>query len=143
MDAFSTFFKIITRKVVIRKKRIVKRRKKTITSVKEYTAKKRAARLLVLDLLEKVNKIYNFEYGQVAIRNQKTRWGSCSSQGNLNFNYKIVDLPPRLAEYIVVHELCHLKEMNHAASFWNLVAVAMPDYKEARKELKNSGIRLG
>lgn len=143
MNAFDTFFKIITRKVVIRKKRVVKRKKKTTTSIKDYTAKKRAARLLVLELIEKVNKIYNFEYGQIAIRNQKTRWGSCSNHGNLNFNYRIVDLPPRLAEYIVIHELCHLKEMNHATSFWNLVAVAMPDYKEARAELKNSGIRLG
>ncbi len=143
MNTFDTFLKIITRKVVVRKKRVVRKKKKTLASTKEYLAKKRAARVLVLDLLEKVNKIYNFEYGQVAIRNQKTRWGSCSSQGNLNFNYKIVDLPLRLAEYIVVHELCHLKEMNHAASFWNLVAIAMPDYKEARKELKNSGIRLG
>jgi hypothetical protein len=62
-------------------------------------------------------------------------------KGNLNFNYKIALLPERLADYIIVHELCHLKEVNHSQKFWNLVAKMMPDYLEIRNELKRSGIK--
>ncbi|MFA5730367.1 MAG: M48 family metallopeptidase [Candidatus Paceibacterota bacterium] len=62
-------------------------------------------------------------------------------KGNLNFNYKIALLPERLADYIIVHELCHLKEVNHSQKFWNLVAKMMPDYLEIRNELKKSGIK--
>lgn len=136
MFLFQNFFNVKNEKKVIR---IVRRKKPR--GAKEYHLKKEAARALVVELLEKVNKTYGFEYGRVAIRNQKTRWGSCSSQGNLNFNYRVVDLPLRLAEYIVVHELCHLKEMNHGKSFWDLVAIAMPDYKEARRELKETKMK--
>ena len=74
--------------------------------------------------------------GRVAIRNQRSRWGSCSKQGNLNFNYKIALLPDALADYIVVHELCHLGEFNHSQAFWDLVAVAVPDHRERRAELR-------
>lgn len=73
---------------------------------------------------------------RLAIRNQRTRWGSCSKQGNLNFNYKIALLPERLADYIIVHELCHLGEFNHAKAFWDLVAMAIPDHEQCRVELR-------
>lgn len=86
--------------------------------------------------LEQYNRIYNFQYNRICIRDQKTRWGSCSIQGNLNFNFKIIFLHPKLADYIVVHELCHLKEMNHSKSFWDLVAETVPDHKELRRKLK-------
>jgi predicted metal-dependent hydrolase len=94
------------------------------------------ARALVLKKIGELNRVYNFDFGRVAIRNQKTRWGSCSQAGNLNFNYRIAILPDRLADYIVAHELCHLREMNHSQKFWNLVAVAIPDYAICRRELK-------
>ncbi|PIP23438.1 MAG: hypothetical protein COX90_01110 [Candidatus Nealsonbacteria bacterium CG_4_10_14_0_2_um_filter_38_17] len=71
------------------------------------------------------------------MKNQKTRWGSCFKKGNPNFNYKIALLSQRLADYIVVHELCHLGELNHSQKSWNLVAKAVPDYPEIRDELKN------
>ena len=144
----SSFFSLLNfLKKVFGVKRLYKKRtvstKNTRAVVNDYLVKKRNAYHLVVELIERVNKIYGFEYGTIAIRNQKTRWGSCSSQGNLNFNYRIVDLPPKLAEYIVVHELCHLKEMNHGPSFWKLVEQGMPDYRQVRSDLKNCGVRLG
>lgn len=75
-------------------------------------------------------------YGRITIREQKTRWGSCSSKGNLNFNWKLVLVPPELLDYVVVHELAHRIEMNHSQQFWTVVEHEMPDYRERRKRLK-------
>ncbi|CCZ35950.1 metal-dependent hydrolase [Firmicutes bacterium CAG:646] len=75
-------------------------------------------------------------YGRVTLREQKTRWGSCSSKGNLNFNWKLILLPLELLDYVVVHELAHRKEMNHSAAFWKVVEEVLPDYRERRKALK-------
>jgi hypothetical protein len=102
----------------------------------DYLQKKEAARRLVYSRLEYFNQFYNYNYRAVSIRNQATRWGSCSKKGNLNFNYRLVDLVPRVADYIIVHELCHLKEFNHSARFWNLVAATLPDYKDLRKQIR-------
>ncbi len=86
------------------------------------------------------NKFYKFTFNKINIKNQKTRWGSCSKNGNINFNYKIALLPQHLADYIIVHELCHLGEFNHSRKFWNLVAKTIPDYLEIRNELKKSNM---
>lgn len=75
-------------------------------------------------------------YGRITIREQKTRWGSCSSAGNLNFNWKLVLMPPEVLDYVVVHELAHRKEMNHSAEFWKIVEREMPDYQERRNQLR-------
>jgi len=88
------------------------------------------------------NKVYNFKFNKINVKNQKTRWGSCSKKRNLNFNYKILFLPKHIADYIIVHELCHLKEFSHSYKFWNLVAKAIPDYLGIRKELKNKGLNF-
>ena len=73
---------------------------------------------------------------RIAIKEQKTRWGSCSSKGNLNFNWKLVLMPQRIQNYVVVHELAHRKQMNHSAAFWREVEQVLPDYPECRKWLR-------
>ena len=80
-------------------------------------------------------------YGRISMRNQKTRWGSCSSQGNLNFNNRLLFVPEELVDYVIVHELAHRKEMNHSNAFWNVVARYLPDYKERRRKLKTYHIQ--
>ena len=76
-------------------------------------------------------------YGRITIRNQVSRWGSCSSKGSLNFNCLLVLAPPEVLDYVVVHELCHRKELNHSARFWAEVEKLLPDYKIRRKWLKD------
>ena len=81
----------------------------------------------------------NVSYGRISIREQKTRWGSCSSEGNLNFHWKLVLMPPEVLDYVVVHELAHRKEMNHSRKFWAEVKNVLPDYEKRRKWLKEFG----
>jgi predicted metal-dependent hydrolase len=82
------------------------------------------------------------EYGRITVRNQKTRWGSCSGKSNLNFNCLLMLAPEEVLDYVIVHELCHLKEMNHSPRFWAEVERVMPDYKERRLWLKRHGGEL-
>lgn len=102
---------------------------------KHYLLHKESARKLVHEKLEHWNSFYNFTYNKVAIRSQRTRWGSCSSKGNLNFNYKIIFLSPELQDYLIVHELCHLQEMNHGPNFWSLVEKTIPDGRKLGKSI--------
>jgi predicted metal-dependent hydrolase len=99
-----------------------------------------SARELVTQRLAHFGQFYGVFPKKFSIRNQKTRWGSCSKKQNLNFNFRIIFLPQELADYLITHELCHLKEFNHSARFWELVALAIPDYKELRKRLKKEGV---
>ena len=84
-------------------------------------------------------RLLGVTYGRITIRNQKTRWGSCSAKGNLNYNCLLMLTPPEIQDYVVVHELCHRLEMNHSPRFWNHVANILPDYKERRAWLKKYG----
>ncbi|MFA6017844.1 MAG: M48 family metallopeptidase [Patescibacteria group bacterium] len=111
-------------------------------TAKEVAEDKRNALRLVNERLEYFNQIYGFSWNRIAIRNQRTRWGSCSGKGNLNFNYKIALLPSHLSDYIIVHELCHLGQMNHSAKFWNLVARTIPDYVKRRRAIRSHDIQL-
>lgn len=107
-----------------------KQRRNNYLHHKEYACQ------LIQQKIEKYNAYYGFSYNRIAIKNLKSRWGSCSSKRNLNFNYKIIYLPERIADYIIVHELCHLGELNHSGKFWKLVAQIFPDYRVLRSQLK-------
>lgn len=95
------------------------------------------ARKLIQAKLEHWNHIFDQEWNKVFIRNQTTRWGSCSSVNNLSFNWRVINLPPHLQDYLVVHELAHIIEHNHSQKFWQQVARALPDYKVLKRELAN------
>lgn len=106
-----------------------------------YKKNKELARKIVEEKLKfwktfyKENFGVNFSYNKVAIKNTKTRWGSCSSKKNLNFSYKIFELPNELQDYLIVHELCHLQHMNHSKNFWKTVSLGIPMFKQARSTL--------
>lgn len=84
-------------------------------------------------------RLMGVTYSRISIREQKTRWGSCSAKGNLNFNWKLVLMPPEILDYVVVHELAHRLQMNHSAAFWAEVGKILPDYRERRQWLKVNG----
>lgn len=107
---------------------------------KEFKENKEKARMLVEEKLKEINSFYDFAYDKVSVRNQRTRWGSCSSKGNLSFNFKIIYLPEDLQDYLIAHEICHLKHMNHGKDFWDCVGIAIPDHLEKARRLKTGDI---
>jgi len=121
-------------------------KQKNVKSLKskreDYLKYKEESRRIISLKIEEINKFYKFNFKNVSIKNQRTRWGSCSSLGNLSFNWQVAKLPGELTNYIIVHELCHLKEMNHSFRFWNLVSRYIPNYKNLRKKLIKDGISL-
>lgn len=122
-------------------------RKATIGNVPKLTYEelKRCADITtgrIEPLLKYYSAAYGVKYNRVTIRNQKTRWGSCSGKKNLNFNCLLALVPDRVVKYVVVHELCHLIEMNHSRAFWSLVAREIPDYRQDVKWLKDNGSSL-
>ena len=100
-----------------------------------YLLHKEAARRFAYAAVARFAPAYGVKVAAISIRDQKTRWGSCSRNGRLSFNYRLAMLPPRLAEYVVVHELCHLLEFNHSPRFWAQVAKAVPEHRLLRKHL--------
>ena len=80
---------------------------------------------------------YGFVFKRLSIRSQRTRWGSCSASGNISLNYRLMKYRKELIDYVIIHELCHLKELNHSKKFWELVESLVPDYKSLKKELKS------
>lgn len=105
---------------------------------REYERHRERALVFVEERVRYWNRFYGFEYGRVSVRNQRTRWGSCSERGNLSFNWRLLFLPPGMADYVVVHELCHLARFDHSEAFWNLVARSCPEYRDIRKRLRRS-----
>lgn len=86
--------------------------------------------------------VMHVTYGRISIREQKTRWGSCSSDGNLNYNWRLIFAPEEVLDYVVVHELAHRREMNHSKAFYAIVESVLPDYKQRRQWLRQNGASL-
>lgn len=106
---------------------------------------KALAKQAAKDLPERVARfapLVGASYGRISIRAQRTRWGSCSGKGNLNFNCLLMLAPEAVRDYVVVHELCHRKEMNHSARFWQQVERILPEYRDSKKWLKDNGSTL-
>ncbi|MCL1886300.1 MAG: M48 family metallopeptidase [Dehalococcoidia bacterium] len=99
---------------------------------------KTRARDIILPLTEQLSLRLNAHYSSVHIRTAKTRWGSCSPRGALNLNWKLVMLPQDIIEYVIIHELCHLREMNHSPAFWRLVEQYCPNWRACRRWLKRN-----
>ncbi len=126
------------------KKHLARARLRTVVRIsrKDVATLKQKARVLAESRCAHFAKMYGFSYGKISIRAQKLRWGSCSVKGNLNFNYKIVVLPAIMSDYIIVHEVCHLAQMNHSKIFWNLVKQTMPNCMELRNRLRKTHVTM-
>lgn len=114
----------------------IKENQLTEAELKEFKAK---AKRIIPERVAVFSKIIGVNYGRISIRSQKTRWGSCSGKGDLNFNCLLMLAPPEVIDYVVVHELCHRKEMNHSKAFWREVEKVIPDYKTHLQWLKDEG----
>ncbi len=117
-------------------------RTRTVVRIKrgEIPELKRRALALASVRCSHFGTVYGLTYKKISIRAQKTRWGSCSRDGNLSFNYKVAVLPTHIADYIIVHELCHRAEMNHGRKFWHLVEKAIPQHRAVRRELRRIAV---
>ena len=125
----------------------IRERQAARPAVKKLTAAEiqELADVAMKDFPERVRRFapqVGVTYGRITIRNQKTRWGSCSSKGNLNFNCLLMLAPSEVRDYVVVHELCHRLEMNHSPRFWAEVERILPDYKARIKWLKEHGAEI-
>jgi predicted metal-dependent hydrolase len=112
-----------------------------LTPMSEAEGRRRARRILT-ELAEREAPRLGVSFERIAIRDQRTRWGSCSSRGTLSFSWRLVLAPEAVADYVVVHELCHLREPNHSPRFWQLVEMARPQYREQRRWLAEHGWEL-
>jgi len=101
-------------------------------------AVRKKAKEAIIARVEHWAAVLNLEYGRVFVKDQRTLWGSCSGRKNLNFNWRLAAAPPEALDYVVIHELCHLREMNHSKRFWALVGAACPDYKARRRWLREN-----
>lgn len=108
----------------------------------ELTELKRRALALIIERVEQFAPLVGVDYGRITVRSQTTRWGSCSAKGTLSFNCLLALVPSEVLDYVVVHELCHRKEMNHSARFWAEVSRVLPDYAARRRWLKTNGTSL-
>lgn len=103
---------------------------------------KKEAKKIIKDRVKFYQKHFKSKPKELTFKNEKSRWGSCTSERVINFNYRIIMAPINIVDYLVVHEMCHLHHMNHSKSFWTLVGSILPDYKESREWLKYNGFTL-
>jgi len=100
----------------------------------DYLKNRERARKFITDRVRYFSEMHGFKYNKIRIKNQRTVWGSCSVDGNLNFNYILFKMPKDIADYIIIHELCHLKRFDHSENFWNLVARILPGYRSIKQK---------
>lgn len=112
---------------------------RVVRSEEEIQVLKEQARKVLTERTDYYKEMLKVDYQRIRIGDQKTRWGSCSSRGTISYNWHLVLMPERIRDYVVVHELCHLVEMNHSSAFWKKVAEILPDYEDRRKWLKENG----
>lgn len=113
-----------------------------LLSEKDRSRYLQTARDIFIRKVEYYARILQVTYGRITIREQKTRWGSCSGKGNLNFNWRLIFAPEHVLDYVVVHELAHRREMNHSGAFYAIVESVLPDYRASRKWLRDHGRTL-
>ena len=136
---------ILSKKDWIEKhQKIIEERRELLKQYPPYTEEElkelaKKAKAIIPAKVKHYAKIIEVSYGRITIRCQKTRWGSCSSKGNLNFNCLLMELPDEIIDSVVVHELCHRKYMNHSKAFYAEVESIFPEYKRCRKWLKENG----
>ena len=123
------------------KKTLAEKENRIHRSEAELKKLKEQARMVLTEKTDYYKSIIGVEYKRLRIGDQKTRWGSCSSKATISYNWRLVLMPEEIMDYVVVHELCHLLEMNHSEFFWNHVSDVIPDYKVRRKWLKKNGNR--
>lgn len=110
-----------------------------IQSEQHYLQHKEKALKTISERVHKLSEKYQFEPNEIRVKMLKTKWGSCSVKKNLNFNYKVLFLSAELRDYVIIHELCHLKVMNHSQKFWNEIKKHVPNYLELKTQLKSKG----
>lgn len=103
---------------------------------KEEARYKKQAKTYLQQKCGLFSEVMGLRHGEIKVNSAKTRWGSCNRKGDINFTYRLLFAPEELIDYVVVHELAHLKEMNHSARFWSVVEQIMPDYRARRKKLR-------
>ena len=117
------------------------RRNQVVYTKEQEKELRQQARKRLTERTDYYKTILGVDYKRIRIADQKTRWGSCSSTGTISYNWHLVLLPDAILDYVVVHELCHLRQMNHSKDFWKLVEGILPDYQSRRKWLKENGDR--
>jgi predicted metal-dependent hydrolase len=137
---------IATIKVFIEPSKILvfinKNETKTALKAAISKALKKEFKTQITKIIQAININKNFKYNRIAIKDNRSNWGSCSTKGNLNFNWRLIFAPLDIIEYVAVHELCHLTEHNHSAAYWSLVESICPDYRQKRNWLKLNGHKL-
>ena len=116
--------------------------KESLLDTSKIAEYKKEARSYIVPKVEEYAKKFGFQYNKIRITSATTRWGSCSSKRNLNFSYRLILTPKEMVDYVIVHELCHLRQMNHSRLFWNEVEQILPDYKVAEKWLKQNSYKF-
>lgn len=129
-------------KIVEKKAGWIVKKRKELAKYQAQTEPQEQAGQWICQRAEHYNEELREPVNRICIKDQKSRWGSCSSKRNLNFNWRIIMAPPEVADYVVVHEMCHLRHLNHSPEFWKEVAGILPDYKERRKWLREHGSEL-